>query len=219
MIAAVLFDLDETLLDRTASVKAFLADQHTRFAAVLGSVPFDIYRDRFMALDARGSVPKSVVYPTLLAELGRPADAASMLLDDYRANSCRHALAMAGMDDLLKALRTRGLKLGIISNGEAALQWSNVDALGLRDRMDAVLVSETEGLRKPEPALFQRAAQRLGVAPADCLFIGDNPVADVLGARRAGMAAVWLDNGLPWPHGVPKGPTVHGLAELLPLVI
>ena len=55
MVAAVLFDLDETLLDRTASVKAFLADQYARFAAVLDSIPLDVYRDRFMALDARGS--------------------------------------------------------------------------------------------------------------------------------------------------------------------
>jgi putative hydrolase of the HAD superfamily len=217
VIRAVLFDLDETLLDRTASVSAFVADQHARFASRLGGASLDAFRDRFLALDARGSMHKSMVYPALLAEFGGDPDAAAELLDDYLANSSRHAVAMAGMDNLLSALRSRGLKLGIVSNGETALQWSNIDALGLRERMDVVLISETEGLRKPDAALFRRAAERLEMAASDCLFVGDNPVVDVLGARGAGMQAVWLENGVPWPEGETRGPSIRALGELLAL--
>jgi putative hydrolase of the HAD superfamily len=215
MIGAVLFDLDETLLDRTASLTAFLASQHARFAGRLGGAPLDLYRDRFLALDARGSVHKSSVYPALLAELGGDADAAAALLADYRANSSQHAVAMAGIDDLLAGLSGRGLKLGIVSNGETALQWRNIDAIGLRDRMDVVLVSEEQGLRKPDPAIFRRAADRLGLAPDACMFVGDNPVADVLGARNAGMRAVWLEKGIAWPEEEVRGETIRALPELL----
>lgn len=115
-------------------------------------------------------------------------------------------------------MRGRGLKLGIVSNGEAALQWSNIDALGLRERMDVVLISQEQGLRKPDAAIFRRAAERLGAPPDDCVFVGDNPVTDVLGARNAGMQAVWLENGLPWPDGEATGPSIRRLSELLKLL-
>lgn len=218
MIGAVLFDLDETLLDRTGSVTDFLADQHWRFAGRLNGVDFDRFRDRFLALDARGSVPKSVVYPALLAEFGGAPEAAGALLEDYLENSCRHARPLPGMDEVLAALRGRGLKLGIVSNGETALQWRNIDALGLRDRMDTVLISQAEGLRKPDKAIFRLAAERLGLTPGQCLFVGDNPVADVLGARNAGMQAVWVDNGMAWPDGEARGQAIRRLADLLELL-
>ncbi|MGE0665262.1 MAG: HAD family hydrolase [Sphingomonadales bacterium] len=216
MIRAVLFDLDETLLDRTASVTAFLADQYARFAAELGGCTLARFQERFLALDARGSVRKSVVYPALLAEFGGIADTAA-LVADYYAGSWRHARPMPGMDETLAILRGRGLGLGIVSNGETHLQWSNIDGLGLRERMDAVLISQDEGLRKPDAALFQRAAGRLGLEPEDCVFVGDNPEADVLGALRVGMHAVWLWNGLAWPKGEVTVPTIRRLSELVDL--
>jgi putative hydrolase of the HAD superfamily len=47
-----------------------------------------------------------------------------------------------------------------------------LDGLGVRDAVDAVLISETEGVRKPDAAIFHRAAQRLGVRPDECCFVG-----------------------------------------------
>ena len=91
MLRAVLFDLDETLLARTASLAFFLADQHARFQGRLGEAPFEAWRDRFLALDARGHVHKSVVYPAILAEFGGDEGAAGALLDDYRKRCRLHA--------------------------------------------------------------------------------------------------------------------------------
>jgi phosphoglycolate phosphatase-like HAD superfamily hydrolase len=65
---AVLFDLDETLFDRTTSLVVFLTYQHGRFADRLGEVTFEVWRDRFLALDPRGYVHKSLVYLALLTE-------------------------------------------------------------------------------------------------------------------------------------------------------
>ena len=206
MIAAVLFDLDETLLDRTHSLVAFLADQHAHFADLLGDAPFEAWRDRFLALDARGHVHKSVVYPAILAEFGGDLDAVGVLLTDYQGNCCRHARGFPGMVETLAVLRGRGLKLAIVTNGETAFQTRHIDALGLDALVDAVLISETEGLRKPEAALFRRAAERLRVRPENCLFVGDNPVADILGAHAAGMKTVWFRNGQSWPHDIDAMP-------------
>lgn len=144
MISAVLFDLDETLLDRTTSLIAFLADQHCRFVDRLGSVSLQVWRDRFLALDARGHTNKSIVYAALQEFGGDPA-AAGELLDDYRERCCQYAQGVPGMAALLKVSRSHGLRLGIVTNGETAFQTRHITALCLDALVDAVLISEAKG--------------------------------------------------------------------------
>lgn len=217
MIAAVLFDLDETLLDRTRSLRAFLADQYRRFSGKLGAVSSETWCTRFVELDARGHVHKSIVYPAILEECGGDRSAAEVLLADYREQCCRHAQAFPGMRDILLALRARGIRLALVTNGETEFQQRHIEALGLDHLVDAVLISEAEGLRKPARALFHRAAERLGVSPAQCLFVGDNPTVDVLGAHVAGMQTVWLGDACGWPADLPPMPgvAISTLEELL----
>jgi putative hydrolase of the HAD superfamily len=217
MIDAVLFDLDETLLDRTASLHRFLADQYGRFGDLLGHVSYPRFRDRFLALDARGHVAKSVVYPALLNELGLRSDAAGPLLADYRERCWRHAGSFAGTFAVLGELRARGLKLAIVTNGETEFQTRHIDALGLAPLVDTVLISEAEGLRKPDTRLFCRAADRVGAAPDRCLFVGDNPEVDILGAHAAGMQTAWFAHEVSWPVSLtpPPGLVIHDLGDLL----
>jgi putative hydrolase of the HAD superfamily len=94
-----------------------------------------------------------------------------------------------------------------------------VTALRLNELVDAVLISEAEGLRKPDARLFHRAAEGLGMQPQDCLFVGDNPSADILGAHDAGMETAWFRRNQTWPsHLRPNpGPTIERLSEMLGL--
>ena len=80
------------------------------------------WRSRFLALDQNGHVHKSIVYPAILAEFGGDAGAAAELLEDYRLRSCEHARGFPGMARTLQALRGKGLKLGIVTNGETEFQ-------------------------------------------------------------------------------------------------
>jgi len=219
-VRAVLFDLDETLLDRTGSLAAFLRDQRRRFHERLGDVAFEPWADRFLALDAKGMTPKPVVYARLAQEFGLAVGTDSDLAADYAESFRRHARGNPGMAETLAALRARGLGLGVVTNGETAFQSGNLAALGLPAMVDVILISAAEGLRKPDPAIFERAVRRLGTAPADCLFVGDNPVADVAGAVRAGMRAAWFRNGASWPANAAPGPTavIDALPETLSLV-
>lgn len=220
MIAAVLFDLDETLLDRTASLRAFLADQYERYAGCLGSAMFEDWHSRFLALDQRGHVHKSIVYPVILAEFGGKANLAGALLADYQSRCADFAQPCAGMAAVLGAIRSRGLKIGIVTNGETDFQRRHIKALGLERLVDAIFISEMEGLRKPDAALFLRAAATLGAQPTQCLFVGDNPVADVLGAAAVGMKTAWFRRGADWPTDGPAipGPSIGHLSELLSLI-
>jgi putative hydrolase of the HAD superfamily len=220
VISAILFDLDETLLDRTGSLVAFLADQHSRFGDRLGSASLESWRTEFLRLDARGHVHKSRVYPAILAAFGGDESAAEALLADYQSNCCRFARPFPGMAETLETLRGRGFAIGVVTNGETAFQSRHIEALSLSDRVDAILISEREGLRKPDKALFLRAAVRLGTDPARCLFVGDNPMADILGAHAAGMKTAWFRSGTPWPVEIaaPPGAVISRLPEVLTLV-
>ena len=219
MIKAVLFDLDETLLVRKAAIRAFIADQHRRYVAVLEGIGRDRYVARFLALEDEGRTPKAVVYPQLAAELGLGAPIAADLLVEYQAIYPRYAVLSPGATETLVALRGRGLKTGIVTNGSAVVQNGKIDATGLRPLLDIVLVSEAEGLRKPDRRIFELALQRLNLTAHEVIFVGDNPAADVDGARAAGLLAVWYHCTTGWPAELaPPAYTITALAEIDALV-
>jgi putative hydrolase of the HAD superfamily len=219
VIDAVLFDLDETLLDRTKSLKAFLEDQFERNTEHLGRVELAEWSARFLILDRRGHVPKSVVYPAILDEFGGQAEHAQALLADYRARCAHFAQPFDGARTVLEDLRAQGLALGIVTNGETEFQSRHIEALELHKLVDAVLISEREGLRKPDLALFLRAATACRTEPSRCLFVGDNPVADILGAHAAGMSTAWFHGTAEWPPDAPLNPgaSIDHLSQVIAL--
>ncbi|MBN2085139.1 MAG: HAD-IA family hydrolase [Anaerolineales bacterium] len=94
--------------------------------------------------------------------------------------------------DLLPALRKK-YKLGIINNG-TRLTYPYFDAkLNLADKFEVVLSSGAEGVRKPDPEIYLRAARRLGAEPKRCLFMDDSN-ANIEGARQVGMQTVLWTN-------------------------
>ncbi|MBL0387803.1 HAD family hydrolase [Tumebacillus sp. ITR2] len=204
MVQAVLFDLDETLLDRSLSVRMFLLHQHARYLDHWAHVPLETFQARFWELDSFGYVHKSIVYRQLLEEFEIEELSAEALMREFYRECNEHAQPFAGMVETLEALRARGLKLGIVTNGQTEMQSLGLSVLGLNERVDAVLISEAEGLRKPDPALFARAAERLGVAPEACLYVGDHPRNDIHGARTAGMKTAWFPNSVAWIEEVER---------------
>lgn len=198
MTKAILFDLDETLLDRKQTLERFLADQFETAHPVLKAQK-DAAIAYFLKLDDRGNQPKTIVYPKLLAHFGIEDDALSKaMFDQFESDHWRYALAYPDMMTVLLALKSKGFKLGMITNGPTHIQLRNILALNLDRVLDDYVISETEGLRKPDPAIFTLAAKRLEIAPEDCIFVGDTPQADMLGAHRTGMVKVWFPNGMVW---------------------
>ncbi|MGI6244786.1 MAG: HAD family hydrolase [Pseudochelatococcus sp.] len=199
-VSAVMFDLDETLFNRSDSLRAFVENQFSgRALGNLGNLR--AVGDRFLALDRRGRTSKREVYDALLAETGFPDSAASAtLFDDYETNAWRFARAFDGMAELLSWLANSGRRTAIVSNGQTHIQLRSLLALNLDRLVNTYLISEQEGCRKPEPAIFRRAAERLGVSVVDCVFVGDSPEADMIGARSLNMKTIWFPNGAVWPE-------------------
>ncbi|KZL18699.1 Pyrimidine 5'-nucleotidase YjjG [Pseudovibrio axinellae] len=216
MYKAIIFDLDETLLDRTSSLRDFFCAQAQRLELSY-SCGVEQAQERFLELDQRGRVLKVDVYRQLLKELlPNSPFSENVLAEDCERNFWRHAKAFDGFDRLFATISKLNAKTGLITNGRTHIQLRSLLALDLDLLVDAYLICQAEGLRKPDIAIFQRAANQLGVEAQDCLFVGDNPKADILGAQSAGMKAAWFDNGALPPAGTDFTPelVIHSLGDL-----
>lgn len=115
------------------------------------------------------------------------------------------------------ALRLLGgrYRLFTASNGNADL-----GRIGIRHFFERNVAAREVGALKPDAAVFHKVIEGTGLAPAEVLFVGDDPKLDVEGARRVGMQPVWMDrDGVAWPPGLVLPPhTVRSLDELVDLL-
>jgi putative hydrolase of the HAD superfamily len=216
-IRAVIFDLDGTLLDRQATFELHLAEQAKRLAGFLPSDLTPDYIQRMLVLDQNGYAPREQFYREAEAELHLPVGAASVLLDDFRQHFPETCVPFAGMQETLLELRNRGIVLGLITNGTVEMQGRKIDRLGIAPLLDVIIISEAEGVRKPDPRIFLSALERLQVPASSAVYVGDNPEADIRGALNCGLGAIWKRDGL-WPEPPEPDWVIDNLAEIPPLL-
>ncbi|KQL42083.1 L-2-haloalkanoic acid dehalogenase [Bacillus sp. FJAT-25509] len=218
MIKAVIFDLDGTLLDRDRSLKLFIKTQYKKYFRELKHIPEKHYIERFIELDNKGYVWKDKVYQQLLQEFSISSLTWEQLLEDYINSFQYSCIPFQNMEYVLKELKNRGIRLGMITNGFTKLQSLNLKALGIHNYIDTILISEQEGIKKPHAEIFLRALEKLGVNPEESLYVGDHPENDVIGAQNVGMNAVWKKDPF-WSEPYTIEQSIDDLGELLNLVL
>ena len=216
-IQAVVFDLDGTLLDRRLSFERFVHDQWERFRVVLQPVDRAQYVQTVIEFDRDGYAPRKELFTGTLARFELPAELAETLLRDYRAGFPSACSLFPDAAQTLTSLRAAGLRLGLITNGSVRMQDRKLKCLALESAFDSVLISDAEGVSKPDPEIFRRALERLDTRPDRSAFVGDHPEVDVSGARSAGMRGIWRrDPKLSRP--VEADVIIEELRDLLPLL-
>lgn len=213
--AGVLFDLDDTLYSRRAAFSSWLGVYLDKTLRLTDPAEAARIHTLIAEMDANGYGSKQAIFErlhTLFPTLpGTPARS----LDTFFAEFLTHIIPDAETESLLDTLNAAQIPFGVITNGSAR-QWRKIEALGLDRRTSCIFVSETFGIQKPDPAIFHAGAACLGIPPADILFVGDNPIADIAGARAAGMPAAWLHRDQLWPADLEDKPdfVIGSLGEL-----
>jgi putative hydrolase of the HAD superfamily len=211
---AVLFDLDGTLADRAAGLARYaeLFTEHFRGHLIEGCNGRDVHA-QILAADDYGSMVQA---QRLSASLPWRAPMDAGLLHAHWADRFGSACTpFSDVAPVIAALRARGIKLGLITNGGSALQRAKIKALGLEPVLSVVAISQELGLEKPDPAIFHHALAALGCPANRAWFVGDHPEIDVRGAIGAGLTGFWVRTGVAVAADPPPGVVLARLSELL----
>lgn len=212
---AILFDLDDTLYDlrsywygRLHEALAGVIERYPHFAAetlVQQAIREKVYIEKLPVFLRGLGVDDEPLISRAHETFGRDWFARLVLHNDAPAT--------------LEALRPR-YKLGLVTNGPSQIQRPKIEQFGLDAYLDLLIVSEEVGVAKPDPAIFQIALARLGVAPEHALYVGDSLEFDLPGAAAAGMPFVWMNpRGEALPEHLPRPVAqIERLTELVPLL-
>ena len=183
---AVLFDFDGTLADSAPDLAAALNRMRTQ----RGLQPLEVEATRsYVSMGARGMLrvgfgmaPDSEGYAAMREEF----------LALYSEAICVHTRLMNGMREVLVELERRAIPWGIVTNKAMRLTERIVPALGLAPA--CVVGGDSTPHLKPHPAPLLLAAERLGLPPGECTYVGDD-LRDMQAARAAGMRCIAVDYG------------------------
>ena len=229
---AILFDLDDTLLDYSCGADACWRESAAQVASSAGldlgqlvdalaesrrwfwSDPDRHRRERTDMLGAWRKIAEGG-----LARAGAPGIAlASALAEDFAARRRAAWRLFPEALDVLRHLRERSTRLALVTNGDLRHQRDKVERHGLGAFFDVILIEGELGVGKPEPVVYRRALDALRVAPADATMVGDHLEWDVEAPQRLGLCGIWIDRdtrGLPPGTATTPDRIIHDLRELV----
>ena len=179
---AVLFDLDGTLLDSAPDMLATV----NRMRAARGAGPMAL--EALRPVVSKGARAMSAVaFPEILPQ--RLPDLVPEFLDIYRQELGRHSRPFDGVEELLGALEAADTSWGIVTNKPESLAREILPQLGWQSRCAVLVGGDSLAERKPHPLPLLHAAEAVGVAPGECVYVGDDE-RDIIAARAARMPSV-----------------------------
>jgi HAD superfamily hydrolase (TIGR01549 family) len=127
-----------------------------------------------------------------LTMLGQEDGYAQTMADFYTA---QYTNTKAEIPDARKVVEqlSQKYKLGVISNGASPVQQNKLKALGIDQLLRCVIVSGDVGMHKPDPNIFQKAADDLRLETGECLYVGNTYDHDIVGGLEAGMLTCWYN--------------------------
>ena len=221
-VRAVTFDADDTIWDfHTVSRSAteLIVDEVTTLHPDHTGTVDDLLEARtIVGAESPEGTPYPLIRRLAIARFvddhvaGHPDDLVDHLTALFFSHRDEAVRAFDDVEPMLDALEDH-LSLGVITNGNTTWQ-----AMAIADRFDFWLAADQTGVRKPDPRVFRMAAAAAGCSPRDLVHVGDEPASDLVGARRAGVRAVWINRTGAGSPGVEPDAEISDLTELPGLI-
>ncbi len=217
-IDTILFDLDNTLIDRDRAMKEalrhWLKDQGT-----INETAINKELERILEKDSSGYSDRQFFCEWLSDNYGnedtKTAKSFTEVLREVQELTISYLQPDPGILDTVRQLGQQYL-LGIATNGSEYIQQKKI----ARTKLDStflknqIYISETLGHQKPDPGFYQKILQAIGKSPEQCIMVGDNYVNDIEGARLCGLHTCWIDHRRS-SEKRPAGITVNHIREAL----
>ncbi len=190
----------------TDSARQFWAAAGAEWRLKLAEARHEVVRGGFATLAAAG---KTVL----------PLDLAIRLADRFTAYRDEQMFVFPGAHEAIDALKARGVKLALVTNGAAEPQRAKVERFALTHRFDHIQIEGEHGFGKPEERAYLHAMDALGVTARETWMVGDNLEWEVEVPQRLGIYAIWIDvhgDGLPEGSTIKPDRIIRSLIELLP---
>jgi len=230
---AILLDLDDTILALSESADPCWHTICERFAPQIeGLTPTGLFvaikeirlwfwgspeRHRRGRLDLRRARREIVASALAGLDIDAPA-LADEIADTYAAEREEAIQPLPGAIDALHRLRDRGIRLALVTNGNAEDQWRKIDRFKLASLFDCIVIEGEFGFGKPDERIYIHVLKQLNVKPEETWMVGDNLEWDVRAPQRLGIFGIWLDHtgrGLPETSGVRPDRVIRSLSELV----
>jgi putative hydrolase of the HAD superfamily len=220
MIKAVLFDLDNTLIDFMGMKKACCR------AAIKAMIRGGLKMDEKKALDIlfklydEHGIEYNRIFQEFLKKTAGKVDY-KMLAEGivaYRQTQRKHMKTYPEVKPTLKRLKKMGLKLGIVSDAPSLNGWIRLIELGIQNLFDVVVTFDETGKTKPSKHPFLVALKQLKVKPSETIHVGDNPERDIKGAKLLGIKTIYAKYGNFRNEKADADFTINSFGEILPII-
>ena len=219
-VRGLLFDLDNTLIDRESAFIRFVSCFYEERLRDAITMTRDEAVAKMVHWDRDGYADRQAMFARWVNEWPEVGLEPERLLPWYRSEMKRHVEPDADVNGLLADLNERRVPWGIVTNGNTATQYIACRAAGLDQLAPFIIVSQAAGHKKPDARIFRDALNMTGLeSPEQVMFVGDNPRADIDGAKRFGMKTAWVRRDRCFPEGLkPPDHVVDHVAELRNIV-
>ncbi|HPE68418.1 MAG TPA: YjjG family noncanonical pyrimidine nucleotidase [Thermotogota bacterium] len=195
---AVIFDLDNTLLNFDAAEEVALQMTFSSRGRELSEMELELYRqinDKQWGRMQKKLQSKEETVVKRFEEFAEKINLTGHDAAEINAQFLRHVTEPVEFEPhalhVLQTLTQRGYKLALLSNGIKSVQHVRLERSGLHQFFPVFVTSEETGWLKPDPRIFHETCARAKVKPSEAIYVGDSYEADVLGARAAHMDVIW----------------------------
>lgn len=199
----VYFDLDDTLFDHRHAEREALADVRNRYVTIFGTLSVDELQAQYRSISeplwrryAEGDIDKETLkqrrFEALLESVDAPHADPTLVRRYYIQQYGQYWRLVPGAEAAYEAI-AEDVPVGVMTNGFAEVQARKFEAFPvLKERADAIVVCEEEGVLKPDAEAFAHAREQAGVSADQVLYVGDSYQSDVKGAQAAGWRVAWF---------------------------